>query len=111
MRGITAVQNYFSAPSLTPVSPPLLLEPQMNKVAKDQVSPPPTCGGGANKAWESRERQDRKGTHSSKPRAGLLETLQPCCRVNPPEPPALETAGCLLPPGAAVAVLRLSWGG
>lgn len=28
-----------------------------------------------------------------------------------PEPPALETAGRLLPPGAAVAVLRLSWGG
>lgn len=77
MRWITAVQNYFSARSLTPVSPPLLLEPQMNKVAKDQVSPPPTCGGGANKAWESRERQGRNGIHSSKPRAGLLETLQP----------------------------------
>ena len=108
MRGITAIQNYFSALSLTQVSPPLLPEPQMNKVARDQVSPPPTCGGGANKAWESRERQGRSGIHSSKLRAAgdppaVLQGERPPDPA--PEPPALETPGRLLQPGAVVASL------
>jgi len=78
----------------------------MNKVARDQVSPPPTCGAGANKAWESRERQGRSGIHGSKLRAARdpPAVLQGECRP-PPKPPALETPGRLLPPGALVASL------
>lgn len=109
MRGITAIQNYFSALSLTQVSPPLLPEPQMNRVARDQVSPPPTCGAGANKAWESRERQGRSGIHGSKLRAARdpPAVLQGECR-----PPKAPSFGDTWAPAATRSTGGLlSWGG
>lgn len=84
----------------------------MNKVARDQVSPPPTCGGGANKAWESRERQGRSGIHSSKLRAAgdppaVLQGEHP----PPPHPRAPSFGDTWAPAAARSSGGLLSWRG